>query len=53
MISLDVATVSRELNALTEVQPVVIGTVSNDPLCIIPVLPECRKGLLARLLHVF
>lgn len=42
----DVAVVSRELNALIEVQPVVIGAVTSNSLGIIPGLPECSKCLL-------
>ena len=39
----NVATVSRELNTLTKVQPIFIVTALSNLLGIIPGFPECSK----------
>ena len=40
---MNVATVSRELNTMTKVQPIVIGTASGNLLGIVPGFPEYSK----------
>ena len=48
VLGVDVTTVSGELNALTEVQPVVIGKALNDLLGAIRGFPECSECLLRK-----
>ena len=49
---MDVTAVGGELDALTEIQPAVVGAASSNSLNIAPGLPECSECLLRRFLFV-
>ena len=46
---MNVPAVSRQLDVLTEIQPVVVGEAVSGPLGIVPGLPECSECLIRKL----